>query len=488
MIQKDLKQPSILQSILPIFVLLTLIILNLVSGNDDTMSGANQLSLLLAAFTAGCIALFNGKKWKEIVDGIVSTFSNAVPAILILLMVGILSGAWMSAGIIPSMIYYGLDILRPEYFLPATVIITAVISVATGSSWSTIATIGVALIGIGDALGIDNAWTAGAIISGAYFGDKISPLSDTTNLAATVAEIDIFQHIRFMMHTTVPSIIITIIAFTVMGLMADSSGHSSSVEEFQTIIYSTYNISAWLLLIPVFVVFLIVKKYPAVPVLMIGSLLGAVAIGLFQHDYLLAMNNYQELTFNDYYRLLTQSMFGAMEPSTGLESADSLLSTGGMMGMMNTVWLIIAAMIFGGIMEAGHFLERITAALLKRIKNRPSMVTTTISGCVLFNTTTGDQYISIIIPGRMFLSAYKKNGYDNALLSRTLEDSATVTSVLIPWNTCGATQATILGVATIAYLPFAIFCWLTPLVSLTLAWLNIKQERKEFTKTKEIEL
>lgn len=475
-----MKYPSILQSIIPIIVLLGLITLNLVSGNDDTMSGANQLSLLLAAFVAGCIAIFNGKKWKEIIDGVVSTFSNAVPAILILLMVGILSGSWMSAGIIPSMIYYGLDILRPEYFLPATVIITAAISVATGSSWSTIATIGVALIGIGNALGIENTWTAGAIISGAYFGDKISPLSDTTNLAATVAEIDIFEHIRFMMHTTVPSIIITIIAFTIMGLTIDGGVQAGSVDEFQSVIASTYNISIWLLLIPVFVVVLIVKKNPAVPVLMIGSLLGVAAIGIFQQDFLISMNSNESLSFYDYYRLLTQSMFGAMEPSTGMETTDNLLATGGMMGMMNTVWLIITAMIFGGVMEGGQFLERITAALIKKIKRRREMVTTTIAGCVLFNMTTGDQYISIIIPGRMFFKAYNRNGYDNALLSRTLEDSATVTSVLVPWNTCGATQATILGVATVAYLPFAIFCWLTPIISITLAWLNIRQERKNF--------
>ncbi len=474
-----MKQPSLIQSLIPIVLLLALIMSNVLGTNEDTMGGANQLSLLISAFVAGGIAIFNGLKWEQISKGITKTFSNAVPAILILLMVGILSGSWMTAGIIPTMIYYGLEILRPEYFLPATVVITATISVATGSSWSTIATIGVALIGISDALDFSPAWTAGAIISGAYFGDKVSPLSDTTNLAATVSDVDIFDHIRFMMRTTVPSIVITIVAFTIIGLWSDSSAvDSSTVAEFQTVIASTYNISLWLLLIPVAVIVLIIKKVPAVPVLMIGSFMATVAAGVFQQDFLVSLNEGQPLSWQKTYELLTRSMFGATEPQTSSESVSNLLSTGGMMGMMNTVWLIITAMIFGGVMEVGRFLERITTSILKRVRTRSAMVTATTGSCLLFNMTTGDQYMSIVIPGKMFHRAYEKKGYDSCLLSRTLEDSATATSVLIPWNTCGATQATILGVATLTYLPFAFFCWLSPLMTLFMTWFGIAQQRK----------
>lgn len=430
-----MKQPTLIQSLIPIVLLLTLIMVNVFFGSSDTMGGANQLSLLISAFVAGAIAISNKVSWETISRGITSTFSNAVPAILILLMVGVLSGSWMTAGIIPTMIYYGLDVLRPDYFLPATVIITAAISLATGSSWSTIATIGVALIGIGDALGFNPAWSAGAIISGAYFGDKVSPLSDTTNLASTVAKVDLFSHIQFMMRTTVPSIVLTLIAFTVMGFVSDSGSETTAtIAQFKGVIDSTYNISLWLLLIPVAVIYLIVKKVPAVPVLMIGSFMAIFAAGFFQQDYLLSLNGGESLSWANYYDILTQSMYGETLPSTGDPSVDDLLSTGGMVGMMNTVWLIITAMIFAGVMEASGMLERVTSIILSRVKSPRAMVTATTGSCVLFNMTTGDQYMSIVIPGKMFHSAYEKRGMDSCLLSRTLEDGATATSVLIPWK------------------------------------------------------
>ncbi len=472
------RKPTLLQAVIPIVILLTLIILN-VLGGSDTLAGANQLSLLLAAFIAGVIAMYNGVTWESISKAITYTLSTAIPALLILLMVGILSGSWMISGVVPTMIYYGLDILRAEYFLPATVIITAAISVATGSSWSTIATIGVALIGIGNTLGFDPAWSAGAIISGAYFGDKVSPLSDTTNLAASVAEIDLFEHIKFMMRTTVPSIIVTIIAFLIMGLLGGSGTATiESVELFKGAISNAYNVNLALLLIPAIVVYLIVKKVPATPVLMIGSLLGIGVAAFAQPDMIASLNGGEAPTARELYSILTNSMYGATELNTGVAAVDDLLSTGGMAGMINTVWLIISAMIFGGVMEAAQLLERITETILSFVKSRRSMVSATTGSCLLANLTTSDQYISIVIPGKMFDSAYERQGYDKALLSRTLEDSATATSVLIPWNTCGATQATILGVATVAYLPFAIFCWLSPLMTLLFAWLNIAQSRK----------
>ncbi len=466
----------ILLALSPIILLLSLIMINVLTLGSDTMGGANQLSLLLSAFVAGAIALSRGVKWNTISAGITHTFSNAVPAILILLMVGVLSGSWMSAGIIPTMIYYGLDVLHADYFLPATVVLTAAISVATGSSWSTVATIGVALIGIGDALGFNPAWTAGAIISGAYFGDKVSPLSDTTNLASTIAKVDLFKHIRYMMGTTVPSIIITLVVFVVLGIVgaADSEQNMSNVEAFRGVISGTYNISLWLLLIPAAVIFLIVKKMPAVPVLMIGSLLATIAAAGFQGEFLQTLTGSQDMGAGEYYKILTRAMYGEVAPTTGNGSIDELLTTGGMMGMIDTVWLIISAMIFAGVMESSGMLERITGAILSRVRSRGAIVSATTGSCVLFNMTTGDQYMAIVIPGKMFYGAYQKQGLDPRLLSRTLEDGATATSVLIPWNTCGATQATILGVATTAYLPFAIFCWLSPLMTIAMSTLRSK--------------
>ena len=465
-------------SLVPIVVLLVLIAFNVILEPDDTLAGSNQLSLFLASFVAGVIALFYGTSWTTLVDGITRAFVSAVPAFLILLMVGVLSGSWMTSGIIPTMIYYGLEVLRPEFFLPATVLLTVVISLATGSSWSTIATIGVALIAVGNALGIDPAWSAGAIISGAYFGDKVSPLSDTTNLAATVAEVPLFDHIRFMMRTTIPTILVTLVAFTVMGFCAGgSTADISSTAEFQQAIASTYRISGWFMLVPLVVLVLIVRRMPAVPVLMIGSLLAVVCAAIFQQPLLEQLAG-EPLGWGSGYRVLTRCMYGATEPSTGVEAVDSLLATGGMWGMMPTVWLIISAMVFAGVMDAGGFLAKMTDTLASRLNRRAPMVTATTASCLLFNLTTGDQYMSIVVPGKMFHEAYKKKGYDSCLLSRTLEDGATATSVLIPWNTCGATQATILGVATFSYLPFAIFCWLSPLMTLLFAWLGVAQTPK----------
>ncbi len=466
-------------------MLLILVMVNIFGTSLDTLGGANQLSLLLAAAVAGSIATYNRVSWDHLLKSIVSHFATAVPAILILLMVGAFSGSWMTSGIIPTMIYYGLEILRPEYFLPATVIITSIISLATGSSWTTVATIGVALIGVGHALGIDAAWSAGAIISGAYFGDKLSPLSDTTNLAATVAKVDLFEHIKFMLYTTVPSIIVTIVIFIAIGLLwGNETAPAATVPHFKEIIENTYRISLWMLLVPVAVIFLIVKKIPAIPLLLIGSLLGVVVALFFQQEYLQSHYGNNPLTVAAYYELLTQTLFGSFGPITGNIAIDELFATGGMGGMMNTVWLIITAMTFAGTMAAGGFIERISEAILIRVKSRAGLVTATSATGVVSNLTSSDQYVSIVISGEIYLSSFEKKGEDKCLLSRTIEDSVTVTSVLVPWNTCGATQASILGVATTAYLPFAFFCWLSPLMTLAMAWTNTYQKRKVFPANK----
>ncbi|MDE5945183.1 MAG: Na+/H+ antiporter NhaC [Rikenella sp.] len=466
------RQPSIVQSVIPILVLLGLIMITVLGTGVDALAGANQLSLLVASAVGAAIAVRNRVRWTDIMQGMIHTISASLPAILILLMVGMLSGSWMIGGVIPTMIYYGLEILRPDYFLPACVVIAAAVSVATGSSWSTIATIGVALIGIGQALGFDMAMTAGAIISGAYFGDKVSPLSDTTNLASAVTGTDIFVHIRYMMQTTVPSILLTLAAFGVLTVMAGGTDGTSAegVENFQRTIAGTYRISLWLLAIPALAVWMIVKKIPAVPVLMIGSLAAVGAAASCQQELLGTLVPDGELTLGNGYEVLTRSLYGTIAPQTGDATMDDLLTTGGMAGMLNTVWLILTAMVFGGVMEAGHFLERITTAVSSRVRSAGGLVSTATGSCLLFNLTSGDQYMSIVVPGKMFVGAFRRNGLQPQLLSRTLEDGGTATSVLIPWNTCGATQATILGVPTLVYLPFAFFCWLSPLMTLAVAW------------------
>lgn len=466
------KSPGIVQSLLPIVTLVGMILFNVVYLGDYTLSGANQLALMGASAVAAVIAMYNGVTWGELMDGVVGTITSSLSAIIILLIIGMLSGSWMMGGVVPSMIYYGLEVLRPEYFLPATVVLCAVVSVSIGSSWSTIATIGVALLGIGDALGFDPAVVAGAIISGAYFGDKVSPLSDTTNLAAAVAGTPLFTHIRYMMNTTVPSIAITVVIFIVMTLTGAHEGEGDAVR-IQEGIASLYNVSPWFFLIPLAVVVMIVRKMPAIPVLFVGAVLGALSAVCFQRGMIAGLSG-GDLSVAGVCKTVSMGMFGATEVASGDVVIDDLLSTGGMAGMLDTVWLIVTAMMFGGMLEAGHFLERLTYAITRRVRRTGGLVTATSGTCLLFNITTGDQYMSIVIPGKMFVRSYERAGIAPQLLSRTLEDSATVTSVLIPWNTCGATQSAILGVATVAYAPFTFFCYLSPVITVIYGWLGIR--------------
>lgn len=466
------RSPGIIQSVIPIVVLVGMISFNVFYLSDYTLSGANQLALMVSSAVAATVAAYNGVSWNELLDGIVRTITSALPAIIILLIIGMLSGTWMMSGVVPSMIYYGLNILRPEYFLPATVVLCAVVSVSIGSSWSTIATIGVALLGIGEALGFDAAVVAGAIISGAYFGDKVSPLSDTTNLAAAVAGTPLFTHIKYMMYTTVPSIVITLAVFVCMTFAGAHEGGGRE-EEIQQGIASLYNVSPWLFLIPVAVIVMIVRKMPAIPVLFIGAVMGAVAAVVFQPEMMSSLSG-GDTSAVGIYKTVSMGMFGPTEVKGASPEVAELLSTGGMAGMLDTVWLIVTAMIFGGILESGHLLERLTYAITRRVRRAGGLVTATSGTCLLFNVTTGDQYMSIVIPGKMFVRSYERADIAPQLLSRTLEDSATVTSVLVPWNTCGATQASILGVATAAYAPFAFFCYLSPLITILYGWIGVK--------------
>ena len=464
---------SFLLAISPIIFLVILLALNVYFFGDDTLGGANQIVLLLSAGVVSLIAFWKKVPWQEIKTGIIKSINTAMPAMLILLMIGALSGSWMVSGVIPTLIYYGLDVLNPKIFLFATVIVTAIISLSTGSSWSTVATIGIALLGIGTALGISKGLVAGAIISGAYFGDKMSPLSDTTNLAPAMAGTDLFTHIRYMMITTIPSIVLTLIIFLIIGLNYDFINIEQSVIEVKESINHSFVVSPWLLLPPVILLIIILIKTPPLPALMAGTLVGSLFAFIFQRELIaeLAPNHH---FLQASYIVLMKSMFGETLIKTDSIYLARLFHSLGMHGMLNTIWLIISAMVFGGSLEASGMLKRITDAIISKINSTFSLVASTLGTCLFFNLTASDQYISIVVPGRMYSDIYKDMNLKPELLSRSLEDSGTVTSVLIPWNTCGATQAAVLGVPTISYAPFAFFNIISPLMSLLIVAFGYK--------------
>lgn len=470
------REASLITALLPIIVLIVLLTSN-VFLFDDTLSGANQIALILSAALAGVLSVRLGLPWNKIREKIVSTIGSAMPSMLILLLIGSLAGTWMISGVVPAMIYYGLDIINPKMFLFTAVVVSAIVSVATGSSWSTIATIGVALLGIGKALGMSEAVVAGAIISGAYFGDKVSPLSDTTNLAPAMAGTDLFTHIRYMFYTTVPSLTLALIIFLVIGF---SGSHSAATENVQTVkaaIDGTFNTNPLLFLVPAILLTIIILKVPPLPSLLGGTLLGGIFAIIFQPHIIADVagntGNYLQAS----YVSVMKAMFGDVSLTTSDASVNDLLSTSGMRGMLDTVWLILSAMVFGGVMESAGLLRRITQPIVKYAKSTGSLVASTVGTCIFFNTTASDQYISIVVPGRMFRKTFEEKGLKPEVLSRTLEDSGTMTSVLIPWNTCGATQSRILGVDTFAYAPYAFFNLISPLMTILFAYLNIKIRR-----------
>ncbi len=470
------RETSFLEALTPILVLIILLTLNVLVF-EDTLAGSNQIALLLAATIGGVIVRRSGQKWETTRKKIVSTIGSAMPSMLILLLIGSLAGTWMISGVVPAMIYYGLDIINPQLFLFTAVVVSAVVSVATGSSWSTIATIGVALLGIGKAIGINEAVVAGSIISGAYFGDKISPLSDTTNLAPAMAGTDLFTHIRYMFFTTVPSLTITLIIFLFIGFNYDFSSALVDVNEVKSAISHTFSTSPLLFLVPVLLLTIIILKIPPIPSLMIGTLLGGVFAIIFQPEIIREVAGITDKYSKASYITFMQAMFGDVSLSTSNQRVNELLSTSGMRGMLDTIWLILSAMVFGGVMEAGGLLSRITRPIMKMAKSTGALVSSTVGTCIFFNTTASDQYISIVVPGRMYRKAYEEKGLKPEVLSRTLEDSGTMTSVLIPWNTCGATQSRILGVGTFDYLPYCFFNLVSPLMTMLFAYFNIKIRR-----------
>lgn len=460
-------------ALLPILFLISLLSLNVHYYSDDSLSGPNQMALLLSAAFCAILSVNRGASWAELLEGIRSSINEALPALLILLLIGSLAGTWLVSGIVPAMIYYGLQIVNPTYFLVAACIVSAIISIATGSSWSTIATVGVALLGIGQVLGISEAMVAGSIISGAYFGDKMSPLSDTTNLAPAMAGTDLITHIRYMTYTTLPSITITLIIFLILGFNLDVTNSSVNISIILKALDSKFIITPWLFSVPLIVIALIIKKVPAIPALLAGTLLGGLSAMIFQPDIISELGKSEHFLKASFITIM-DAMSRDVSIVTNNSMINDLLSTGGMYGMLNTVWLIICAMCFGGVMEASGFLYKLSMTLMKLASNTASLIATTTGTCIFFNMTASDQYLAIVVPGKMFKDSFKDQGLAPENLSRTLEDAGTVTSVLIPWNTCGATQASVLGVSTLTYLPYCFFNIISPFMTMLYAIIGYK--------------
>lgn len=468
------KLPSPLLSLVPLIVLVILLFATIRTFGSDALNGGSQVVLITTTAVASLLAItFCHVKWKEIEEAICNNILGVSTAIIILLLIGTLSGTWMISGVVPTLIYYGMQIIHPNFFLTSCCIICAIVSVMTGSSWTTIATIGIALMGIGEAQGFEIGWVAGAIISGAYFGDKISPLSDTTVLASSVTHTPLFSHIRYMMLTTVPSILITLTIFTIAGF-TNTSNDSGQIAEFAASLKGSFNISLWLLIVPIITVFLISRKVPSIITLFISGTMAGLFALFFQPHLLQEIAGDSTINAHSMFKGLFMTCYGSTQIDTGNEALNDLVTTRGMSGMMNTIWLIICAMCFGGSMTASGMLESLTSVFLRFMKRRIGMITSTVLSGLFLNIVTADQYISIILTGNMFKDIYKKKGYESRLLSRTTEDSVTVTSVLVPWNTCGMTQATILGVATLTYLPYCFFNLISPLMSITMAAIGFK--------------
>ena len=458
------KKPHPLIAIIPVMVLIAFLAVVISLFGSDSLSGGSQIALLMGM--AVCVSLSMAiykTPWRTFEQQIKTTLGEVSITLLILLCVGMLAGSWMISGIVPTLIYYGVQIMSPQFFLVSSCIICALVSLLSGSSWTTIATIGVALLGIGHALGVSEAWTAGAIISGAYFGDKMSPLSDTTILASSATGTDLFVHIRYMMYTTMPTFLITITIFFITGLgnTADAELH---VGEYTEGLAHTFNISLWTLLVPLLTGVLIARRVPSLIVLFASSVMAGIVALILQPHILNEIAADGGLV-----KGLAITYFGATAVETGNTSLNELVSTSGMAGMLNTIWLILCAMCFGASMVASRMIDSITGVVIRFIHNRVSLVSSTVGTGIFLNITTGDQFISIVLNADMYKEVYRQQGYESRLLSRTTEDAATVTSVLIPWNTCGMTQSTVLGVPTITYLPYCFFNLLSPLMSIFIA-------------------
>lgn len=464
--------PSLYLSLVPLVFLVALVAFVVSVFGSDALGGASQVALILAS--ALCVGLgmtFGGLTFQQFEEAATEKITSVSSAIIILLLIGALGGVWMVSGVVPTMIYYGLQVLNPQIFLVTACIVCAAVSVMTGSSWTTVATIGVAMMGIGEALGFSSGLVAGAIISGAYFGDKISPLSDTTVMASQTVGTPLFDHIRYMMFTTVPTFVITLVIFLVIGFMIDTQG-TGNADQVCQVLSTTFHISPWLLLVPVLTGIMIARRLPSIIILFIAVVMACVAAMVAQRHLLYEVAQLSGI--EGLFKGVMMSMYDSTGINTGVMELNSLVATRGMSGMMGTIWLIICAMIFGGAMTATRMLETIVKSIRKLAQTTLSIVGCTALTGIFLNLTTSDQYLSIILTSSMYKDIYRKHGYEPRLLSRTCEDSATVTSVLIPWNTCGMTQSSVLGVSALAYAPYCFFNWISPLMTMLVAWIGWK--------------
>ena len=469
-------------SFIPFLVLIALITCCVAVFGNATLDGASQVSLLAASAVSVLIGKLSRRlEWDRLEQEITNKVASCTPAIIILLLIGAIGGTWMVSGIVPTMIYYGVQILRPEWFLVSSSVLCAIVSLLIGSSWTTVATIGVALMGIGKAHGFDDGWIAGSIITGAYFGDKLSPLSDTTVLASSVSGTPLFTHIRYMMNTTVPAFVISLFIFFVAGLLADVSP-AANVLQFREALRHSFLISPWLLLVPVATGVMISRRWPSLVVLFLAVLIAAVVALLVQPHLIRSIAIADGVSIHDTllpYKGIMQVCYGSTHIETGSAMLNQLVSTNGMAGMMPTVWLIICAQTFGGALTATGQVHDIINIILRFVRGTTSLVASTVGASFFFNVAMADQYLSIMLSSSMFRETYQKRGYESRLLSRSCEDGATVTSVLVPWNTCGLTQSTVLGVSTLTYLPYCFFNILSPISSIVVAALGWRIYRKK---------
>ena len=469
-------------SLIPILILVTLLALNISIFGSDAILGASQVALLFSAGVAIWLAMWLFKvPWQDFEEAIKSNIGDVTTAIVILFLIGAISGTWTMSGIVPTFIYYGVKIISPKIFLLTACVICALVSVMVGSSWTTIATIGVALLGIGKAEGFSDGVIAGAIISGAYFGDKISPLSDTTVLASSMSKVPMFTHIRYLMYTTVPSIVITLIIFLILGL-SHNGDDAAMINEYTNVLGAKFNITPWLMIVPALTAIMIARKMPALIVLALSTVLAAAAALIFQPDIMREVGSSVSGSGSSAKILFTgtiETIYNSVSVETGNPDVDQLVASKGMLGMLNTVYLIICAMCFGAAMKASGMLHHLASMILPMTKRRVSLVTSTVVTGTALNGIVSDQYLAIILTSSLFKDIYEKEGYENRLLSRAVEDSATVTSPLYPWSSCGMTQATILNVPTMAYVPYCFFNLLSPLMSVTVAVIGYKIFKKD---------
>jgi len=477
------RQASLLESLIPIMSLVFMLGFSVYFFESDSSYGPNQIALIIGAAIASMVAIKIGHTWSNILESMVASISTAMGALLIFLCVGALIGTWLISGTVPTLIFYGLELLNPKIFYPAACLICAVAALATGSSWTVAGTLGVALIAVSIGLNLSPAIAAGAIISGAYFGDKMSPLSDTTNLAPAVTGTDLFAHIKHMVWTTTPSFLLALIIFMILGFGVDSDIEDSTITLLTETLDATFNITL-LALLPLLVVFLMaIRKIPALPTILFGALLGGVMAFFLQPEAVMIFADSNDLPPTlSLIKGIWLALATGYTSATGIPEIDSLLSRGGMESMLNTMWLVISAMSFGAVLEHAGMLKTIINSSLKAAKSTGSLITTVILSCISINIVCADQYISIVLAGKMFKAEFKKRNLDPKNLSRVIEDSGTLTSPLVPWNTCGAYMAATLGVPTFTYLPYVFFNLINPVISMIYGFTGFTIEKLDKNK------